>query len=59
MRQLKDLLVWLAMIGVLSGVVYYTPKFAEYMSGDNQPTPLVVPDHSIALRLPHAHHRSE
>ncbi len=59
MRQLKDLLVWFAMIGVLFVVVYFTPKLAEYMSNDSQPTPLGGSDHSIALRLSHSHHRAE
>jgi hypothetical protein len=58
-RQLKDLLVWFAMIGILFAVVYYTPKFAEYMSSENQPTPVTMPDHSVALRLSHTHYRSE
>jgi len=38
MRQLGDLLVWFVMVGVLIVVVYFTPKFAQYMSSENQPT---------------------
>jgi hypothetical protein len=51
MRQLGDLLVWVAMIGVLIAVVYFTPKFAQYMSSENQPTPRARPDRSLALHL--------
>jgi hypothetical protein len=33
MRQVGDMLVWLAMILVVAAVVYYTPQVASYMSG--------------------------
>ena len=33
MRQVGDMLVWLAMILVVAAVVYYTPQVATYMSG--------------------------
>jgi len=51
MRQLGDLLVWFAMIGVLTAVVYFTPKLAQYMSSDSQLTPRAGADRSLALRL--------
>ena len=51
MRQLGDLLVWFAMIGVLTAVVYFTPKFAQYMSSDSQPTQNARADRSLALHL--------
>jgi len=51
MRQLGDLLVWFAMIGVLIAVVYFTPKFAQYMSSESQPTQNARADRSLALRL--------
>ena len=38
MRQLGDLLVWFVMVGGLVAVVYFTPKFAQYMSRGNRPT---------------------
>jgi hypothetical protein len=38
MRQVGDMLVWLAMILVVAAVVYYTPQLASYVSGrDSQP----------------------
>jgi hypothetical protein len=31
MRQVGDTLVWLAMIGVVVAVVYFTPRLASYI----------------------------
>jgi len=31
MRQVGDTLVWLAMIGVVAAVVYFTPRLANYV----------------------------
>ena len=31
MRQVGDALVWLAMIGVVAAVVYFTPRLASYL----------------------------
>jgi hypothetical protein len=31
MRQVVDTLVWLAMIGVIAAVVYFTPRLANYV----------------------------
>jgi hypothetical protein len=31
MRQVGDTLVWLAMIGVVAGVIYFTPRVARYV----------------------------
>jgi hypothetical protein len=31
MRQVGDTLVWLAMIGVVAAVVYFTPRVARYV----------------------------
>jgi hypothetical protein len=31
MRQFGDTLVWLAMIGVVVAVVYFTPRLASYI----------------------------
>ena len=31
MRQVGDTLVWLAMIGVVAAVVYFTPRLASYV----------------------------
>jgi hypothetical protein len=35
MRQVGDTLVWLAMIGVVAAVVYFTPRLASYMGSVN------------------------
>ena len=51
MRQLGDLFVWFAMIGILIAVVYFTPKFAQYMSSESQPTQGARSDRSLALHL--------
>jgi hypothetical protein len=31
MRQVGDTLVWLAMIGVVGAVIYFTPRLAHYV----------------------------
>jgi len=31
MRQVGDTLVWLAMIGVVVAVIYFTPRLASYI----------------------------
>ena len=51
MRQLGDLLVWFAMIGVLVAVVYFTPKLADYMSSENQSAQAARYDRSLALHV--------
>jgi hypothetical protein len=32
MRQVGDTLVWLAMIGVIAAVIYFTPRVARYVN---------------------------
>ncbi len=59
MRQLGDLLVWFVMVGVLIAVVYFTPKFAQYMSSENQPTQSAGSDRSLALHLIHSPEQAE
>lgn len=51
MRQLGDLLVWFTIVGVLTAVVYFTPKFAEYMSRENQSTQFSRVDRGLALHV--------
>ena len=34
MRQVGDTLVWLAMIGVVVAVVYFTPRLASYLGSN-------------------------
>ncbi len=51
MRQIGDLLVWCAMVGILVAVVYFTPRLAQYMSTDSQPVSNAASDHSLALHL--------
>jgi hypothetical protein len=35
MRQVGDLLVWFVLVAVLAGVVYVTPKVAQFVSDEN------------------------
>jgi hypothetical protein len=37
MRQIGDLLVWFVLVAVLAGVVYLTPKVAQYVSAESEP----------------------
>jgi hypothetical protein len=41
MRQLTDLAVWAGLILLTLGVVYYTPKVAEYMASEPK-TPTIT-----------------
>ena len=52
MRQIGDMLVWLAVIVVVAAVVYYTPRVANYMS-----TRDLSPQESgrVAMRRPMGH----
>ncbi len=34
MRQLGDTLVWLGLIVVVAGVVYFTPRLARFMASE-------------------------
>ena len=34
MRQVGDMLVWLGLILVVAGVVYFTPRFANYVASE-------------------------
>jgi hypothetical protein len=36
MRQIGDLAVWVALVMVLAAAVYFTPRFAAYMSGESR-----------------------
>lgn len=40
MRQIGDLAIWVGMIVIAMGVVYYTPIVAEYVT--SEPNPQVV-----------------
>jgi hypothetical protein len=33
MRQVGDLLVWLGVILMVAAVIYFTPRFADYVAG--------------------------
>jgi len=59
MRQLGDLLVWFAMVGVLIAVVYFTPKFAEYMSRENQFPQAARFDRGLALHVTPSQEQAE
>jgi hypothetical protein len=32
MRQVADTLIWLGLMSVVTAVIYYTPRFANYLS---------------------------
>jgi hypothetical protein len=51
MRQIGDLLVWVVLIIVLAGVVYFSPQLGRYVSGEGKPAYQVDEKHSLALNL--------
>jgi hypothetical protein len=54
MRQIADTLVWLAMIMVIAGVIYFTPRLANYvttMSNDSAPEAPTL--HGSSMHLTH------
>jgi hypothetical protein len=34
MRRIGDMLVWLGLILIVAGVVYFTPRFADYVASE-------------------------
>lgn len=58
MRQIGDLAIWVGMIVLAMGVVYYTPVVAEYVTSERNPQIVVqVPrgpgGHHNVFRPPH------
>ena len=55
MRQLGDLAVWVSMIMLAIGVVYFAPVVAEYITSDPKPAISAGPraPHSMLHRHPH------
>lgn len=49
MRQIGDLLVWFVLVAVLAGVVYVTPKVAQFVSDENGPKQAYSSDRNLAL----------
>jgi hypothetical protein len=49
MRQIGDLLVWFVVVMVLAGVVYFTPKLAQYASAENRHAPDAIWKHYVAF----------
>ncbi len=50
-RQVGDTLVWLAMVGVVVAVVYFTPRVASYLStgrAESEHGRLVMPSGEMA-----------
>jgi hypothetical protein len=43
MRQIGDLAIWVGMIVLAVGVVYYTPVVAEYATSESKPQIVPVP----------------
>jgi hypothetical protein len=49
MRQIGDLLVWFVLVVVLAGVVYVTPKVAQFVSEEHRPKQAHWSDRNLAL----------
>jgi hypothetical protein len=50
-------LVWLALILVIAGVVYFTPRFADYVASEQaEPGRGAKPPHVMAFRHFGTHH---
>jgi hypothetical protein len=56
MRQLGDLLVWCVLVTVLAAAVYFTPKFAEYMSDERRAPQKASSSPTFVHSRPIAHH---
>ena len=61
MRQVRDTLVWLAMIVVVVGVIYVMPRVANYVdAGESEHGPNCVTCRDLSLSRSHqnaiAHH---
>jgi hypothetical protein len=54
MRQVGDTLVWLAMIGLVAAVVYFTPRLANYVgSAGNEHANNKITANGIAYHQDH------
>ena len=51
MRQIGDLLVWFVLVAVLAGVVYVTPKVAQFVSDANGSKQATSSDRNLALNV--------
>jgi hypothetical protein len=51
MRQIGDLLVWFLLVAVLAGVVYVTPKVAQFVSDENGPKHAYSSNRGLALNV--------
>jgi hypothetical protein len=51
MRQIGDLLIWFVLIVVLAGVVYFSPRLGQYVSGEGKAAYQPEGKHSLALNL--------
>ena len=57
MRQVRDSLVWLAMIFVVAAVIYVTPRVANYVrASEADHVGSSVTTHEVALDHHHYHH---
>jgi hypothetical protein len=59
MRQVKDTLVWLAMIVVVVGVIYVVPRLASYVdaaTSEHGPDCVTCRNLSLSHRTAIAHH---
>jgi hypothetical protein len=48
MRQLGDLLIWVAMLAALVAVLYFTPQLAQFMSDEQRPAAGRTSNHDLA-----------
>ncbi len=55
MRQIGDLAVWVGMVVLAVGVVYYTPVVAEYVTSDPKPQIVQVPRGPTMSHSMHRH----
>ncbi len=51
MRQIGDLVVWCVLVAVLAGVVYVTPRVAQFISDENGPKQAHSSERNLALNV--------
>lgn len=59
MRQLGDLLVWVAIVGILVIVIHVTPRLADYVSREDRSADPGASTSSLALADDHPFAPSE
>ncbi|AMV40722.1 hypothetical protein [Planctomyces sp. SH-PL62] len=54
MRQLGDLAIWVGLIVLTVGVVYFTPIVGDYLASENNPVVVITPRSGAAPNLRHS-----